>query len=93
MLSDKHVKRCKILTAFPAVWQACAVGPHTVGKMYALSNQGLMETEGQSVMTLGSGVMEIYLLFLEYKLQKANLNTVPGWREKVDPDFHQHDGV
>lgn len=52
-----------------------------------------METEGQSVMTLGSGVMEIYLLFLEYKLQKANLNTVPGWREKVDPDFHQHDSV
>ena len=46
------------------MWQACAVGPHTVGKMYALSNQGLMETEGQSVMTLGFGVMEIYLLFL-----------------------------
>ena len=63
-LSDKWVKRCKILTAFPATWQACAVGPHTAGKTYILWDQGLTETEVQSGRTLGSGMIEMYLLFL-----------------------------
>lgn len=55
------------LTAFSATWQACAAGPHTVGKKRILSDQGFMEIEGYSGGTLSLRMVELKLLLGEGK--------------------------
>lgn len=55
------------LTAFSAMWQARAAGPHTVGKKHIFSDQGFMEIEGYSGEILSFGMVEIKLLLGEGK--------------------------